>query len=267
MPGQGEAARTRRTATGSPQDWPFPARTVVFNAEDRGADGTIVTAISSTPFKRRSCAFMNHDVVGAGFKIEKGETEDHDAEAEWEGNGFRGRWAIRESAQCPGETVIQVRLHGRAEPNGSPGIVVRMSAPAPGTAPRTLADQLRGWSDDALARLLRTRPDLATPTPQDTSQLASRAGTRASVLRAVDQLTRLELTVLDADARPRRYGVRRRPAGRSCTPTATPSTRRSTGSAGLALLWGDDDALRALSVLGEVVGTRICRPGRAGRPC
>ena len=69
-----------------------------------------------------------------------------------------------------------------------------MSAPAPGTAPRTLADQLRGWSDDALARLLRARPDLGTPTPQDTSQLASRAGTRASVMRAVDQLTRLELT-------------------------------------------------------------------------
>src|SRR6476661_9090185 len=73
-----------------------------------------------------------------------------------------------------------------------------MSAPAPGTPPRTLADQLRSWSDDALATLLRARPDLATPTPQDTSQLASRAGARASVLRAVDQLNRLELTVLDA---------------------------------------------------------------------
>jgi len=90
-----------------PQDWPFPAKTVVFNAEDRGADGTIVTAISSTPFKQ-ILAFMNHDVVGEGFGIEKGETEEHDAEAEWEGNGFRGRWAIRESAQCPSETVIQV---------------------------------------------------------------------------------------------------------------------------------------------------------------
>lgn len=97
--------------TGFPQDWPFPPKTVVFNAEDRGADGTIVTAVSSTPFKQ-ILAFMNHDVVGGGFKIEKGETEEHDAEAEWEGNGFRGRWAIRESAQCPGETVIQVLSTG-----------------------------------------------------------------------------------------------------------------------------------------------------------
>jgi hypothetical protein len=90
-----------------PQDWPFPAKTVVYNAEDRGADGTIVTGISSTPFKQ-ILAFLNGQVADQGFEVEKGETEAHDAEAEWDGNGFRGRWAIRESAQCPGETVIQV---------------------------------------------------------------------------------------------------------------------------------------------------------------
>ena len=104
-----DGARPTDTPYGDafPRDWPFPAKTVVFNSEDRGADGTIVTAISSTPFEQ-ILAFMNHDVVRGGFKIEKGETEEHDAEAEWEGNGYRGRWAIRESAQCPGETVIQV---------------------------------------------------------------------------------------------------------------------------------------------------------------
>lgn len=64
--------------------------------------------------------------------------------------------------------------------------------------PRTLADVLRGWSDDQLRTLLAARPDLATPTPQDSRQIASRAATRASVLRALDQLTRLELATLDA---------------------------------------------------------------------
>jgi hypothetical protein len=90
-----------------PDSWPFPARTTVFNAEDRGADGTIVSGISSTPFKD-VLAFLNGPVTDAGFKVDKGETEKHDAEAEWSGNGFHGRWAIRESGECPGETVIQV---------------------------------------------------------------------------------------------------------------------------------------------------------------
>ena len=107
LQGRRHGALRSPTATASRSDWPFPPQTVVFNAEDRGADGTIVTAVSPRR-SRTSCDFMNHDVVDAGFKIEKGETEEHDAEAEWEGNGFRGRWAIRESAKCPGETVIQV---------------------------------------------------------------------------------------------------------------------------------------------------------------
>ena len=93
--------------SGFPADWPFPPGTVVFNAEDRGSDGTIVTGISSAPFAD-VLAFMNKDVVGRGFTTEDGETEEHDAEAEWEGNGFHGRWAIRESAQCAGQTVVQV---------------------------------------------------------------------------------------------------------------------------------------------------------------
>ena len=53
-------------------------------------------------------------------------------------------------------------------------------------APRTLADQLRGWSDEQLSALLEARPDLATPAPHDSSQLAARIVVKASVLRALD---------------------------------------------------------------------------------
>ena len=73
-----------------------------------------------------------------------------------------------------------------------------MSSPRAATPARTLADQLRTWSDDRLAELLRDRPDLATPAPQDSSQLASRAATRSSIHRALDGLDRLGLSVLDA---------------------------------------------------------------------
>lgn len=72
-------------------------------------------------------------------------------------------------------------------------------APAEQTAPaRSLADELRRWSDARLAALLRDRPDLATPAPHDSTQLASRAATRASLQRALDGMDRLELTTLDA---------------------------------------------------------------------
>jgi hypothetical protein len=90
-----------------PEDWPFPPGTTVYDVEDRGAQGTIVTAISTAPFKE-ILDFLNHDAADQGFRVESGETEAHDAEAEWEGHDHRGRWAIRESAQCPGETVVQV---------------------------------------------------------------------------------------------------------------------------------------------------------------
>src|SRR5690349_23743699 len=53
---------------------------------------------------------------------------------------------------------------------------------------RSLADQLRSWPDERLVALLRARPDLATPAPQDSSQLASRAATRSSIDRKSTRL-------------------------------------------------------------------------------
>jgi hypothetical protein len=130
----------------------------------------------------------------------------------------------------------------------------------PTDQPRTLADQLRAWSDEQLAALLAARPDLAAPTPQDSSQLASRVGTRGSVLRALDQLSLLDLTVLDAalalggttSVAELRTTVH---AAQESVDTALDRLRT------LCLLWGTDDALRTLSVLTDLLGTRISRLG------
>jgi hypothetical protein len=126
----------------------------------------------------------------------------------------------------------------------------------PASTPRTLADQLRGWPDDRLTALLVRRPDLANPAPHDSAQLASRASTRASVLRALDDLTRLELVTLDAAVA---LGAR------SAVSTLLGAVHAETTAVedavarlrDLVLLWGEDDDLRVVSAVADTLGTTV----------
>ncbi|HLS62968.1 MAG TPA: helicase-associated domain-containing protein [Ruania sp.] len=70
-------------------------------------------------------------------------------------------------------------------------------APTAGSPP-DLAEAVRTWDDARLDQLLRRRPDLATPRPSSLTALASRAGARASVSRALANLDAPTLTTLEA---------------------------------------------------------------------
>jgi Helicase conserved C-terminal domain len=61
-----------------------------------------------------------------------------------------------------------------------------------------LADMVRALPDEELAALVRLRPDLVVPVPADLTALAARAQARVSVARALDQLDRFTLEILDA---------------------------------------------------------------------
>ncbi|EFH31376.1 conserved hypothetical protein, partial [Streptomyces pristinaespiralis ATCC 25486] len=91
---------------------------------------------------------------------------------------------------------------GRPVPDGSaPGANVGRMGTMPeerGGSPRTLAEALRARDDEELAALLRARPDLLSPVPNDVTQLATRAGTRASVVRALERLDRFTLQTAEA---------------------------------------------------------------------
>ena len=67
-----------------------------------------------------------------------------------------------------------------------------------GASARSLADDIRGRTDQQLTALVLARPDLARPAPSDLTSLAARAGTRASVQRAIEGLDLGHLQVLEA---------------------------------------------------------------------
>ena len=101
-----DARAVTSTPDGYPRDFPLPDGTVVFHIEDRGRDGVVATGVTGTPFDE-VLASLNA-AARSGFEVTTGETEEDDAEASWTGQGYTGRWAIKKSASCPGETVVQL---------------------------------------------------------------------------------------------------------------------------------------------------------------
>ncbi|MFI7383430.1 helicase-associated domain-containing protein [Streptomyces sp. NPDC049813] len=137
--------------------------------------------------------------------------------------------------------------------------------PAAPTAPRSLAEALRARDDASLARLLRARPDLLGPVPNDLTQLATRAGTRASVVRALDRLDRFTQQVAQALAvapEPTAYGtllglLPDEDAGRAL-PGAVATLREQ------ALLWGADDQIRLVRTARELLAPAPQHPSPTG---
>ncbi|MET7293278.1 helicase C-terminal domain-containing protein [Streptomyces griseoloalbus] len=139
----------------------------------------------------------------------------------------------------------------------------------PAAAPRSLAEALRGRDDVSLAALLRSRPDLITPVPTDLTQLATRAGTRASVVRALERLDRFALQTAQAlavAADPATYeellgllaGDDGDPAVSAALPHALGSLREQ------ALVWGDDARLRLVRTARELLSPSPQHPSPTG---
>ena len=122
--------------------------------------------------------------------------------------------------------------------------------PPAASSPRTLAEDLRTRSDEALEALVVARPDLAAPLPSSTTALATRATTRASTQRALDRLTTPVLQVAEVLAV-------------LPEPTSVTAVSRTWGARAndvvdvlrtRALLWGPDRRLHLVHAVRELLG-------------
>jgi hypothetical protein len=132
--------------------------------------------------------------------------------------------------------------------------------------PTSLVDWLRAQDDGTLAMLLRLRPDLAVPPPADLTVLATRAGIRASVHRACDDLDTPALAVLEAlvVADADRVPVPRAEVVRLLGPDMPAAGLRAALAAlrSRALVWGVDAEVALVPAAREIV-PRF--PGGLGR--
>jgi XPB/Ssl2-like helicase family protein len=158
--------------------------------------------------------------------------------------------------------------HRTAAADGGAGTVSQMST-EDRPAPRSLAEALRERDDASLAALLRSRPDLITPVPTDLTQLATRAGTRASVLRALERLDLFALQTAQAlavAAEPATYdellGLLAGHTGDRAVAGALPDALATLREQ--ALVWGSDDRLRLVRTAREMLAPAPQHPSPTG---
>ena len=81
---------------GFPRSWSFPPQTTVYDVEDRGETGVIVTGVSSAPFAD-ILDYLNHDAVAAGLHRDRGRDR---------GARRRGRLEVRPAGRAVGDPGV-----------------------------------------------------------------------------------------------------------------------------------------------------------------
>jgi hypothetical protein len=78
---------------------PLPTGTVVVAVQQRDGGRTVVTGVVPAP-EDQVLKELQRVYPAAGLRLVEGETEEHDAESNFTGDGALGRWGVRALADC-----------------------------------------------------------------------------------------------------------------------------------------------------------------------
>ncbi|MFL6130882.1 MAG: hypothetical protein ACJ73E_17680 [Mycobacteriales bacterium] len=90
-----------------PADFPLPPRTVVTSVERRSGDRLVLTGVSPDPF-RTVLRHLQTALPKAGLRLDGGEVEEQDAESDYAGPRYAGRWTLRTVPGCDADTLVTV---------------------------------------------------------------------------------------------------------------------------------------------------------------
>ncbi|HET7396898.1 MAG TPA: hypothetical protein VFJ94_00110 [Intrasporangium sp.] len=87
----------------------LPAGYVITSVEARSGDRTVVSAVSPRGFQD-TLGDLRAAFSTRGWTLSGGEVEEGDAESNFSGNGYKGRWGIRALPGCQEDTTVSVVL-------------------------------------------------------------------------------------------------------------------------------------------------------------
>jgi hypothetical protein len=108
LPACASAASSRSLPARFPDSFPLPDGAVVRKALD---DGRTMTIVALVPGDIRAVAdSLLEDLPGAGYDLGEGDSEEHEAEAHFDGDGFAGFFKLNTIAGCEGANTLAVVL-------------------------------------------------------------------------------------------------------------------------------------------------------------
>ena len=104
IPACAKAGTPVATPSSFPSSFPLPPGTVVTSTQN-SAGGVILNAVAPGEIDSTK-EFLETQVPKAGFDLDGTESEDNEAESEFEGHGYKGRWRLHSISGCPNALTL-----------------------------------------------------------------------------------------------------------------------------------------------------------------